>query len=200
MLAACSVTWITAVLEKEMHQMNQSLTNLNWSTSKQSEEMESVYSYSAIETHESKHPGELCLSDEICSNPSCILIYVIEIYHLKGPVLPQYPCLATQTPCTGQMQTHAQDISFFSAMSLELSTSPTISRMQTHSNHSDWSQKLMGCTRTRGWSWVLKMHHWLWHSDWLEIVQSLMTLFCTTPITLMSPQTTSMMAVSDWRL
>jgi hypothetical protein len=41
------------------------------------------------------------------------------------------------------------DISFFSAMSLDRSTSQTISRTQKHSNHPDWSQKPMGWARAR---------------------------------------------------
>ena len=41
------------------------------------------------------------------------------------------------------------DVSFFSAMRLDLSTSLTIFLMQTHSNGSDWSHKLMGWARAR---------------------------------------------------
>lgn len=53
-------------------------------------------------------------------------------------------CLAT-LPCSAT----PTDVSFFSAMSLELSTYPTISRMEIHSRLSDWYQKLMGWAKAR---------------------------------------------------
>ena len=43
----------------------------------------------------------------------------------------------------------SMDVSFLSAMSLDLSISTTISGTQTHSNCSDRSQKLMGGARAR---------------------------------------------------
>jgi hypothetical protein len=41
------------------------------------------------------------------------------------------------------------DISFFEAMSLDLSTSLMISRMQTHAYRSDWFHKPVGWARAR---------------------------------------------------
>lgn len=93
---------------------------------------------------------------------------------------------------------HAHMHLFFSAMNLDLSTSMTISRMEINSNSSDWSQKPMSWARVRILeNSSLALLLWLVRNDPITVTVTI-TVFCTIPIILTSPQMTSTMADSDW--
>lgn len=81
--------------------------------------------------------------------------------------------------------TTPSDVRFLRAMSPDRSTSPTFHWMLAHFGPSDWSRNRLGWARVRKRvikAMVLKFVIGMDTFNWLETMQLLMTLFCTTPI------------------